>query len=684
MKSLAAGLLENVVSSYDQTKTTISGRVTQKTISGNSVLGPPLNLYVDVFNDSGGLTTPITSWMSPNGRIYSIGAEATGLSYLTCHEYDFNTGLKTYVGNIRINIPDVAATTTTFRSIRAVDTGTTGWKIFITTIGSVAINGGTFLINNIDRADFLSVGATVIPFATGNSQKAVYFIQDPSNIGVGQLQISSAGSILDSTNNRLYVHNGTAAVNQFYVYDTSISPTYSTNSVTGLAATDVITDTGHTFVNNTPVTFTSLTGGAGLLATTTYFVVGAVAGVSYQLSATSGGAAINFTTDITSATIGRAFGTTGSNFIHKTGNLPALSGTLLLLDCEDYAEPQHTANAGFPCVFLSTTTTMYLGRISELTSGATTWPSLVSSNLLGTANQIVAPTAAITTWSNVLDKAVILTNANIFIMKQMVNNVIDLIFGGNNNIYRAGFISDVVPLQSLTYTSLDIENGVMCALGGTAGQQGNYICDLRSHELFDYSHIITKVLDTPSAVYKFLTTVDELYDYTGSLKIQYRLSGFGSISGGWTDIDFAQDITAFATGAEVQFKILFDTLGLDTSIHAQLREFYLGYETLSEISEHWEFSDEWSDNNTPSRVAFRLKKAYATSIPTLYFRAYDLSDALLINNNSSAHAANFEYSTDDGTIWSPLGTIANTVGTLVRYTFTTPPGVKIRPGIKES
>jgi hypothetical protein len=44
----------------------------------------------------------------------------------------------------------------------------------------------------------------------------------------------------------------------------------------------------------------------------------------------------------------------------------------------------------------------------------------------------------------------------------------------------------------------------------------------------------------------------------------------------------------------------------------------------------------------------------------------------------------FEYSTNNGTTWNPLGTIPNTVGTLVRYTFTSPPGVDIRPGLKES
>ena len=68
----------------------------------------------------------------------------------------------------------------------------------------------------------------------------------------------------------------------------------------------------------------------------------------------------------------------------------------------------------------------------------------------------------------------------------------------------------------------------------------------------------------------------------------------------------------------------------------------------------------------------------------MYFRAYDLSDSQLINHNTVTNAANFEYSTDSGLTWLPLGTIPNTVGTLVRYSFTSPPGVDIRVGIKES
>jgi hypothetical protein len=73
-------------------------------------------------------------------------------------------------------------------------------------------------------------------------------------------------------------------------------------SVTGDAATDVITATGHIYTANQTVIFSAITGGAGLAANTVYFVRD-ISGSTFKLAATSGGAAINFTTNITAGTV---------------------------------------------------------------------------------------------------------------------------------------------------------------------------------------------------------------------------------------------------------------------------------------------------------------------------------------------------------------------------------------------
>lgn len=687
MRHLNAGLNDQVVSVYDQTKTTIFGRCFQKTVDGGKIaLGPPLNKFIDTQTD---FTVAIAAnglYMTSNGRIFGLGAEAGPLTPLIMYSFDYATGAYTPIGRVNINLPDVAATTTVYRSIKVIDTGTTGWKVFITTTGSVVINGGTMLVNNLALADFVMVGFPTIPFATGDDQKAVYFLQETGQLGSAHLMTAAAGSVLHAAGNKLYVHNGIAATHQYYVFNTNTAPTYQTFAITGDQASNTILHAGHTFVNGDQITFPTLTGGAGLSVNTTYFVGGVVPGVSYFVSLTTGGAAINYTTDISAGTVGRAFGQTAALFDHKTGNLPALTGTLLLTDSEDYALPGHTALSGFDCAFFGTSSAMYMGKLSELTAGVTSWPSLQTVNLLGSPNQIVAPTATYMAWSNILDRALYSTGL-VMVLKQFLNNSIETIFGGTNNKYFEGITNpEVVEFQpAATITGLDIESGwIGISNLNIVGQRGIMLADLRSDYLYDYSYLITKVLDTPTAVYKFITTVDALYDYTGSLDCYYRNSGFGSASGGWISIPFAELLDAFATGAQVQFKIAFATLGLDTSIPAQLADLFLGYDSLIENSDHWEQSIDRSDNGNPSKAVFRLKKAYTATVPNLRFLAHDLSDSLYVSHTTAANAARFRYSTDAGLTYSALGTIPNTVGTLVEYTFSSPPGVDLRPALREA
>jgi len=679
MKSLYADLVADVVSSYDQTKTTIQGRVASKTINTQTVLGPPLNEFVDIQTDSG--IAPVGVYVTSNNRIFVVGTISAGVIPLLLYSFNTTTGAYSYTGRINLTTPNSAATTHTLRALKVIDTGTTGWRVFFATTGSILINGGLFEAHNIALSDFAPIGFPTIPFATGNGQKAVYFHQDPANRGVGQLQTVTAGAVLDAAGNRIYCHNGLSATHQYYVYSTSVTPTYATNSVTGVAATDVVSDAGHSYVANDPIVFTAITGGAGLTVGTVYFVRTPVAGVSYELSATSGGALLNFTTDISAGTVGRAFGTSVSNFVHKTGNLPALSGTLLTTDSEDYAVPSSVNPAvdTFACAFFGSSSNMYLGRLSELTAAAVTWPSLQSVNLLGTANQITAPTATFMAWSTILNRAVYITNTSVFVMKQFLNNSIEVIFGGVNNRYLEALSgNEIVEFQTAGVTSMDLEQGWL-AIGssGVVGQRGVYLADLRSDSRFDFSYVVTKVLDTPQSVYKFITTLDQLYDYTGSLDVYYRTSGFGSISGGWTSIPFAESLDGITTpGDEVQFKIGFATLGLDTSIHAQLNEFILGFASNLENSDNWAGDHENStrSSESPAKSVAILEKAYASAVPAIAFRAYSRSTgSLVIEKFTDTDAAEFEYSANSGTSWNALGTIPNTINTTrVRYNWSTP------------
>jgi hypothetical protein len=219
----------------------------------------------------------------------------------------------------------------------------------------------------------------------------------------------------------------------------------------------------------------------------------------------------------------------------------------------------------------------------------------------------------------------------------------------------------------------------------TVGQRGLIALDLRSDCLTDYSYIVSKVISIPNGQIKNLTVLEELVQTSGTLDVFYRTSGFGSISGGWTYVDHYQDLSGLSVTGQIQFKITFNVQTTGKSSPVQVAGLSVVYEANEELSDNWEYSYDDSSTLVPTRVGFRLKSAYATSVPTsLRFRAYDLSGTLLISQSITSNPSNFQYSTDGGVTWLSLGTIPNVVGTLVRYNFTSPPGVDVRPSIKDS
>jgi hypothetical protein len=111
--------------------------------------------------------------------------------------------------------------------------------------------------------------------------------------------LSLTGGAGLSANTKYFVREHSGSVGSTF----KLSTTALFVSVTGNASTDVITVAGHTFTNNQLVRFTSLTGGSGLSTGTDYYVRD-VSGITFKLAATSGGAAINFTTGITEGSIG--------------------------------------------------------------------------------------------------------------------------------------------------------------------------------------------------------------------------------------------------------------------------------------------------------------------------------------------------------------------------------------------
>jgi hypothetical protein len=785
MKLVDLELLDNVGTSYDQTRTTIQGRVSQRTIDSKPVLGPPTTKFIDVFSDTLGAVTPaVTFFASNNSRIFVLGtqtASPTALLPILCYEFNSITGASTYVGRINVRLPQSPAIVHTIRALKVIDAGTTGWKIYITAVGTILFGGsGTLLVNKVDRADFTQVAPPTIDFATGNDQKAVYqlgrratmnsrsmtitlgtpvkfnftahgfnnndqvyftsqvgaawtsstfvvntkyFVRNasandfelsatfngasiaaaagPTSVVMQELnqEIDAAGSILDYDANRLYVHVGVSAQHQYFVRDTSVAPTYSTTTVDIINGTPAkINLVGHPYTENEPIQIISGTLPTGFALSTTYFVRNLTAN-DFELSLTAGGASINAPTSSTGVVIGRAFGYTNSQWLHKTNILPALSGTLLLTDAERHATPTDSPINGpllngQSCGFFATGATgaqMYVGRLDELTSESLTWPSLTTFNYLSALNQFAAIVPVTASWADSIDRAIFLggtaaaTSFRIFV-KKIENNLMSANFGEFGMDWYETTTKDSYELRTavppINFTN---QNGWLFVASATAGQRGIIAVDLRSDCLFDFSYIVSKVISLPqNSIVKSVNFFKELIAVSGELDVYYRTSGFGSISGGWISLDEGQ-LLSIAGATQIQFKICFKTQLIGHSSHIQVSGAEIGYEAAEELSDNWEYSLDDSSSASPTRSGFRLKQAYESAVPlTLAFRAYDLTGVLLVDQSITSNPGNFQYSTDGGTTWLALGTIPNVVGTLVRYTFVSPPGTDIRPSLKDS
>jgi hypothetical protein len=780
MKLADLRLLESVGGTYDQNRTTIQGRVSQRTIDSKPVLGPSPTRFLDVFSDTAGAFTPTTTmFATDNGRVFMIGAIAGGALPVVCYEINQVTGAHTYVGRVNIAVPSSPLIVHTVRSIKVIDNGVSGWKIYVIATGTILFGGsGVLLANNIARADFSQVSPPTIPFATGNNQKAVYqlgrlaslgsrsmtitlgtpvkfnftahglsnndqvyftsqvgpawtsstfavntkyFVRNaglndfelsatfngpsigaaagPTSVVMQPLnqEIDAFGAIIDVAANRLYTHVGTAANPQYFVRDTSVAPTYSPLTVDVTSGTPAkIGLVAHGLTENEPVQFLAGTLPAAFALNTTYFVR-VVTANDFELSLTAGGASINALTTSIGVTLGKAFGYTNSQWLHQTSILPAITGTLLATaDVDALANPVNAPLNGSilngqKCAFFATSSNLYLGRLDELTAGATTWPSLTTSNMLGLPSQIVAPVVVSASWSDSLDHAIVLigqaaTNAFRFMLKKVENNKLTALFGDSCMEFFETTTKEAYEMRpSLPYLNFTNNSGWLFGLSGATGQRGVFASDVRSDTLFDFSYIVSKVLSIPqNAIIKSVDVKRELIRTGGEIDVKYRLSGFASISNGWTLLDADQELS-LAAGSQIQFRLDFRSHSADKTSHVQVSDLLVGYEAAEELSDNWEYSFDDSSSAIPTRVGFRLKKAYAAAVPsTLSFRAFDLSGVQLVGHDITNEASRFQYSTDGGSTWLPLGTISNTVGTLVRYTFLSPPGVDIRPSLKDS
>lgn len=692
MKTLKAdlNLVVNTANAYDKTKTSIFGQtIAQKTLNGVSVIGPQLTQFIDVFTDMGAV--PVDCYLSNNDNLYVCGAMTVGGTSLSLYQRNITTGKFTYQGRFLFTLPNTAATIHTLRSIKVDDSNTSNIKVYFATTGAVLINGGCFMINKVALSDFVVVGFKTVYQAISTDINGVYRMAHTGEMGAGNLMTVVTGMTYpdgDPTfGTNLFVHNGTAATHQFYKFDLTQTPTITPVANTAVnvnAGTTTFNQTAHGYVNGDQLVCTA-NNPTGLTLTTqtavqtVYFVVNSAAN-TFQLSLTTGGAAI-LCSSVTTPTFCRAFGDTTSFASVKTGNLPALA-TLQNSNSEQYSIPSSGVLSGFPCVFVPGTAILYMGRLSELTSGATTWPSLISANLLGSGTDVVVPTSINACYSTECDSAFFTTvlAAPVIISKAIVNSVIKKAFGGTYNQYCEAQNLPAVQFKPASMTSLQSKKGLLFGVNGTTvGQRGIFVTDISSDDLFHSnsvgSYIVTKILATPSSTARQISIWEQLGSYTGGANFYYRTAAtsadaiFNSATGSWTQITSQSDLSAITFNQFTQFKITFDVMNYQQICPVQVQELLLDYDDPTQLSDYWTGSVANSSlpGASPVKYAFRLATIYPSgTVPRLKVSLVDDAGGVRVYDTTT-NAANFFYSTNNGTSWNALGTIPNTALTTEIY-----------------
>jgi len=130
-------------------------------------------------------------------------------------------------------------------------------------------------------------------------------------------------------------------------------------AVTGVAATDLFTKVGHGLSNGDLVVLRSLVGGTGLFEEIPYYVVG-VSGDDFQLSRVSGGAAIDFTSDVTSVSVVR--------LVEVSGGAPAYARKAIAFNASVDGSMDDSTNGAVVDVPAGATVN-YVGFFSALAAG---------------------------------------------------------------------------------------------------------------------------------------------------------------------------------------------------------------------------------------------------------------------------------------------------------------------------
>lgn len=705
----------NALNTYNPSGVSFFGNVYQKTIDSQTCFGPANAQFYSVQDDFagvGGFTSSGVGFASDNNRFFVLSTVAAGVINVAGYEINSQTKLRTLLGRIQVLLPNAPATTHTPMSLRVIDNGTTGWQFFFATrpTGTNATrNGGEFLINLVDRSDFsMSVTPTIFYPAQTSNAKACYFLQDPTLLGnlhqMGTTPTAGImGTVLRASSSEIITFRGVAGTLLTDGFFYNVTPTIVSNVstapvVNGTAS--VFQMTGHPFQDNDAlyITANAPTGFNVALPNTNptpYFVRNRTAN-TFELSATFGGTSI-LGTSVTTPTFIRAFGISSNNYnsARKSGTVTTgFAGTALLLDCIklDTIPDGPVSIQGQECIFLPTTSNFYAFRVSDISSGVTSFPNSSGINALGNTTDFVGLGANVAaTYSGTLGKVIFSTAAFNLFMKSWLNNNISHAFGSQDSTYYELISNPQSYFRGFVVNGMDVKNGVLfISITATIGQRGILVVDLRSDASFDFSKVISPVTYIGPSKGNYITTLEKLYDITDSLNLRIRSAQtetdaiFSDQTSGWVTVETLDDLSSLNFGPWAQIECKFVIASRLSGNPAQIFDLILGHTDLTMSDPEFFGMVDGSTVNSPSKTVYIQTRLLANWPVTLYHRGYNNDDLTLVETLDTVNnLANFRYSTDNGLTWT-AGIGPNQVGKRIEVTRTSPAGMVVRNSLKAS
>lgn len=387
-----------------------------------------------------------------------------------------------------------------------------------------------------------------------------------------------------------------------------------------------------------------------------------------------------------------ANGLTQSAWVLTTGN-QSPTGTIAQNNNGRLYTAGHGPASGQSALYFVTTTRIYACLESAITSGSTSFQTYQMTEVPPGSTTTFAASAGLACIETVdmLDRFVVTTTGAAGVRSYITQfrtdgGQMDHIFlCDDKQIDQSTVDSDTAPHPTILAGIKTIwsEGGLLILAGVGTTAATNLVHCVPIGAEWTYSSItgqyaISPEMVTPNCV-KYICPFVIRDQYVGddilgkrpdAFRVSYRTTGISDNSGSWTLLSEPYDMSGVAGAGSIQFKIEFKTI-TDFCVPGRIFQVGVVYEDASTDS-HYRFSGTLSSASN-KQFAFRFANAFGSAVPRLRIRLYnDVTNSLLLDDDSTTQAATWAKSTNDGGAWGAYNTSdkANET-TYIRVTYAT-------------